>query len=131
MVAIELDDLARRADARLHQRASAGEQIHLAVELPGLVADDERVAARIRSRDLDATREHDEERRCTIACMNQELACRRRTHAAVSSDSRNLRLRQPRVGSIAVLCHRMSVGIAAEMAIIRWYRAQRPIPSCN
>ena len=56
LLAIQLDDLARLADARAEQRAAAGDHVDLAGELSRAVDGDERFVAAGGPHDLDARR---------------------------------------------------------------------------
>ena len=89
LLAIELDHLARLADAQARHRAAAGDHVAFAGELPGAVGHDQRLRTLGRPEHLDFAADDDEKRR-PVAELDQHVASRRRSSASVNVDASNL-----------------------------------------
>ncbi len=76
LLAVQLDHLARRADARLDERAPAREHVDLAGELARSVDRDERLGDAGWPDDLDLARRHHEKRHDRRTRLDEHLAAR-------------------------------------------------------
>jgi hypothetical protein len=79
LFARQLNDLARFAGDRAHQRPAAEDQVGLSGELAGAVHGDQRIASGPVLDDLDLTAGHDKKRDQVVAGLDEDLTTRDRT----------------------------------------------------
>jgi hypothetical protein len=93
---IELDHLARLADAYSGHRPAAGQHVDFARKLARAVHDDQRFRSAVWPNNLELTRLHHKDRCDAVSLLDKDFAEEDRTRASMRRDTRHLRRRQLR-----------------------------------